>query len=265
MKKATTTPTNMEQQTAESRFGNPQRFDRDKLQIGYNADNGEKYDFWETPVMWDFKKYAHMLICGATGSGKTVAVKELLSGAAGWIPRGVKLWLCDFKNDDFRFCEGAPRYYGFSRCADGLRDFYAAFEARQNGTDESRSFLLLVFDEWGAYLSTLDKKQADAEKAKLSALLMLGRSFNVHVIISQQRADAEYFSKARDNFGAILGMGNLSKEAKEMLFSEVKDEMRPIDERGIGYFLQGGQLLRLWVAHLPDDKDLNAAIFKLVA
>lgn len=228
-------------------------FDCTKLHIGKDADNGENFNYWDTDVMWNFIIYAHLLICGATGSGKTVALKGLLYWAAFWIPYGVKLWLCDFKNEDFAFCEGAPRYYGFTRCADGLNDFYTAFQARQSGEDDGRNFLLLVFDEWGAYLSTLDKKQAEAAKAKLSTLLMLGRSFNVHVIISQQRADAEYFAKARDNFGAILGMGNLSKEAKEMLFSEVKEQMRPIDERGIGYFLQGSRLNRIWIARICND------------
>ena len=233
------------------------------LRIGFDADHGETYDYWETPVAWHYQKYAHMLLTGATGSGKTTALKGILSRLAGSIAGGVKLWLCDYKNDDFRFCEGQPYYFGFQNCATGLADFYAAFQARQCGEDTSRSFLLLVFDEWGAYLSTLDKKQAESEKARLSTLLMLGRSFHVHIIISQQRADAEYFAKARDNFGAILGMGSLSKEAKEMLFHDHKDEMRPIGEIGIGYFLQGDRLHRIWVPYSGEDR-LNHTIHQIV-
>lgn len=237
---------------------------QDGILIGYDDQLYTDFGYGDSPIVWDFQRYAHMLLCGPTGSGKTYALKSMLSNAR-WTAPDARLWLCDFKNDDFKFAEGAPRYYGFKACADGLNDFYKAFEARQSGADTSRGFRALVFDEWGAYLSTLDKKQAEAEKAKLSTLLMLGRSFNVHVIISQQRADAEYFAKARDNFGAILGMGELSKEAKEMLFSAVKEDMHPVETPGIGYFLQGVNLYRIWVPFLSEVKTMNASILPLVS
>lgn len=236
---------------------------QDWIRIGYDEQLYGDYGIGDEPVYWEYEKYAHMLISGPTGSGKTYALKSILANSR-WTAY-VRLYLCDFKNDDFKYAEGAPRYYGFKACAEGLNDFYKAFEARQSGADDSRFPLFLVFDEWGAYLSTLDKKQAEAEKAKLSTLLMLGRSFNVHVIISQQRADAEYFAKARDNFGAIIGMGELSKEAKEMLFSEVKGDMRPVDQIGIGYFLQGAKLRRVWVPNLAGEKDLNDVILRLIS
>lgn len=237
---------------------------QDGILTGYDDQLYTDFGYGDSPIVWDFQRYAHILICGPTGSGKTYALKSMLANTRVSAP-DARLWLCDFKNDDFKFAEGAPRYFGFKACADGLNEFYKMFEARQSGEDSSRGFRALVFDEWGAYLSTLDKKQAEAEKAKLSTLLMLGRSFNVHVIISQQRADAEYFAKARDNFGAILGMGELSKEAKEMLFSEVKGDMRPVENPGIGYFLQGAKLYRIWVPFLQQADDLNAAILRLVS
>ena len=82
---------------------------------------------------------------------------------------------------------------------------------------------------------------------------MLGRSFNVHVIISQQRADAEYFGKARDNFQCVLAMGNLSKEAKEMFFSSCKVDLGDASEIGTGHFLQGGiKLYRVWIPMIAD-------------
>ena len=237
---------------------------QDGILIGYDNQMFQDFQYGDDPIVWDFKRNAHLLICGPTGSGKTYTLKSMLANARR-TAADARLWLCDFKNDDFKFLEGAPRYFGFKNVAAGLNDFYQAFEARQSGADTSRGFRLLVFDEWGAYLSTLDKKQAESEKAKLSTLLMLGRSFNVHVLISQQRADAEYFAKARDNFGAILGMGELSKEAKEMLFSEVKDEMKPVDEIGVGHFLQGAKLYRVWVKNLMLPERMNAEILRLAS
>ena len=86
----------------------------------------------------------------------------------------------------------------------------------------------------------LDKKKAEDEKRKLASLLMLGRSFNVHVLISQQRVDASYFNAARDNFNLVIALGNLSEEGKEMMFREFKDQMKPDRKQGTGYMLTNG-------------------------
>lgn len=77
---------------------------------------------------------------------------------------------------------------------------------------------VLLFEEWASYLNSIDKKEQDNEKRKLSNLLMLSRSFNMQVIICVQRADAQYFSTARDNANLIVGLGNLSDESRSMLF-----------------------------------------------
>lgn len=91
------------------------------------------------------------------------------------------------------------------------------------------------------------KKSAEAAKAKLATLLMLGRSFNVHVLISQQRPDAEYFSKARDNFNVVIALGNLSKEAVNMFSGFDKDAMEPVSSIGSGYILTNGTMKSIQV------------------
>lgn len=190
-------------------------------------------------VLWKYQQAAHMIVFGSTGSGKTYFVKQLIGNTLKYVSNP-KVMVCDFKSDDFRFLASCPGYYAYTDCARGLEDFYKAFEARQMGTDTSRDFRLLVFDEWAAYLSTLDKKQADAEIKRLSTLLMLGRSFECHIVISQQRADAQYFSTARDNFNVVIALGNLSNESRDMFFRSFKDEMTADQERGTGYMLTNG-------------------------
>ena len=109
----------------------------------------------------------------------------------------------------------------------------------------------MVFDEWAAYLSFLDKKAADAAKQQLALLLMLGRSFNIHVILAQQRVDSNYFSAGvRDNFSLIIGMGRLSKEAVQMMFSDCKDDVNPCMERGCGNLLLGGVHYKILVPQI---------------
>lgn len=69
---------------------------------------------------------------------------------------------------------------------------------------------------------------------------MLGRSFNVHVLISQQRIDAVYFNATRDNINLVIALGNLSSEGKDMMFREFKDKMHPDRGQGTGYMLTNG-------------------------
>jgi len=217
-------------------------------------------------LMWEPDKAPHAIIIGNTGSGKTY-FSTLFLGKISLYDTNTEIFVCDFKGDnDFSFLTGCKNFYRFMECADGLAQFYKRFEKRQQGQDSSRSMLVLFFDEWASYLNFQDKKQSEEEKKKLSNLLMLGRSFNVHVIISQQRADAQYFSTARDNLNLAVGLGNLSEESKEMLFHEYRKEMPPDRERGTGYMLTNGTDLRaIVVPRINDFEKLHRTIKKAVS
>lgn len=190
------------------------------------------------PIMWDCSKSAHILLNGSTGSGKTTAAKQVLMEVSNLIPNS-QITLCDFKAEDFSFLNGASRYYSFRETLNGLNSFYAEFEDRQAGTDTSRTFKLLAFDEWASFLNMLDKKEAEAAKIKLATLLMLGRSFNVHVMIIQQRGDSQYFNTARDNFNIIISLGNISKESAQM-FGFDREQMESVRNPGQGYMMTNG-------------------------
>jgi hypothetical protein len=106
------------------------------------------------------------------------------------------------------------------------------------------------------------KKVADDIKSMLSTLLILGRSYNIHIIIGLQRADAEHFKAgARDQFGAVLRIGNLSKKQRLMLFNKYRDEMVGDYTQGTGYFMRDGQgIKRVVVPTVRDIKLLNKTI-----
>ena len=207
---------------------------------------------WE---VWEPTKAPHMIIVGSTGSGKTYFSKLLL-GKIALHSKQVEMYISDFKGDtDFSFLSGCKNFYRFEECSDGLNQFYKLFLDRQKNLSEERTMLILFFDEWASYLNFLDKKNAEEEKKKMSNLLMLGRSFNVHVIISQQRADAQYFSTARDNFSVAIGLGNLSPESKDMLFHDYKDQMENSCRQGTGYMLTNGMDLKRIVVPTVSNTD----------
>ncbi len=190
-------------------------------------------------IEWDTEKAPHCAISGITGTGKTYLAKLLLARISKNL-NDAQITICDFKGDrDFSFLSGCEGFFRFEDCGKGFDSFYESFVKRQRDND-SESFNLLLFDEWASYLNYLEKKDAEVAKRKLESLLMLSRSFNYHIILSQQRLNAESFGKSRDNFNLVIVLGNPSKEVQEMLFSDYKNEISPDRNCGTGYLLVNG-------------------------
>lgn len=197
---------------------------------------------------------------GTTGSGKTYAIKLLCGKLVKY--GNAKLTVCDGKGGgDFDFLIGCDRYAAID-VTDVFNGFYDSFLARQRGEDESRDMRVLLFDEWSAYLDGLDeKKQMEAQRKKLGQLLRLGRSFHYHVILGQQRMDSTYFQGFRENFNLVIGLSNLSRESRDMFFSEFKDQMEPDRARGTGYMtVNGASFTPIAVPKVNDLEKLHRAI-----
>lgn len=165
----------------------------------------------------------NMLVIGATGTGKTTAIK-IITAKIGVFCKNIKLYILDFKQQDFRFLSGLVGYYGFDACIQGFQDIYAIFKDRQkHGITEGVPTIYVIFDEWISFiiwLQTIDKKLATQIQNQFAELLMLGRGFRIVPIVGVQRPDASYFSSARDNFGCCLALGNLSREGRRMVFPD---------------------------------------------
>lgn len=217
----------------------------------------------KSPILWNYQRNPSLLLIGNTGSGKTNAAKVILFQMSKI--REAQITVCDYKAEDGAFLNGAARYYSFKDCVNGLNNYYADFETRQSGTDTSRTFKILVFDEWASFINMLDKKEAETTKMKLSTLLMLGRSFNFHVIIIQQRADSSFFAiGARDQFSVICALGNISKESAFM-FGFDRERMEPIPNPGNGYMLTNGvEQKGISFPYMKDNTIINQTIFEAV-
>lgn len=212
------------------------------------------------PIDWDTEAAPMGCCFGTTGSGKTYAIKLTCGKLVKY--GNAKLTVCDGKGGgDFDFLKGCDRYASIDVTSvfDG---FYDSFLARQRGEDESRDMRVLLFDEWSAYLDGLDeKKQMEAQRKKLGQLLRLGRSFHYHVILGQQRMDSTYFQGFRENFNLVIGLSNLSRESRDMFFSEYKEQMEPDRARGTGYMtVNGASFTPVAVPKVNDLDNLHRAI-----
>lgn len=193
-------------------------------------------------VVWNPAVAPHIVVFGATGSGKTTATKLILARISKHIPDS-QIWLNDYKGDntDYAFLRGCTRFYRFDEVERGLQSFYEEFRKRQSGECNRRNFIICCIEEWSSYIMSLDKKTAEDEKKKLGTLLMLGRSFNVHILLCQQRCDSSYFSAgSRDQYNVVISLQNLSTEGKEMMFREYKDQMKPDRKQKTGYMVMNG-------------------------
>lgn len=238
---------------------------------------GYRRDFYREhglciPIRLGVATHPHMLITGSSGSGKSQALLYLI-GKLIQANKEIRIYVCDFKNsEDFSFLEPYSNYYAGQECYKGIMDYYKCFtEVREQGMDAPRH--LLIVDEYPAmvnYLQMQDKlnksKRANNILGAVSEILMLGRGIGFGVWIVTQRADNTLFSNgARDNFMGVIGLGNLSKEQKSMVFP---GQELPTEILGAGegmLLADGHEIMPVKYPLLADAEDWKRHIWEILA
>lgn len=162
-----------------------------KVPLGYNTAGNIVYI--------DFLKYPHFLISGATGQGKSTAVKTIISSLlTNNFQDEVQLVLIDLKKVELNTFKNVPHCLKFcdnidnakSVLTDVLNIIYRRFDVLQslNKTNNNGIFshIFLIIDEY-ANLVLIDKS---IEKI-IVLISQLGRAAGVHLILCTQLPTAK--------------------------------------------------------------------------
>ena len=170
------------------------------------------------PITENLTQICHFLVCGGSGSGKSVFLLYVLFQLLD-MPLGV--FIGDFKGSGL-FDGITPHYAEFEAITELIEAFYEQYQnIKKNQTGEK---ILLIIDEYAGYITFLesnDKKKCTAIKGKIAEILMQGRALrgggSAWLWCVCQRCDSTYFEKSRENFMLRVGFSNISSESKRML------------------------------------------------
>ncbi|MFS7398526.1 FtsK/SpoIIIE domain-containing protein [Carnobacterium maltaromaticum] len=204
-------------------------------------------------VIWQYTKAPHGLICGETGSGKTFLIEALILG---FLKEGANIRICDPKMSDLVFLGAVPSlsdkvFYTENKMLQCMREFHEDMKVRQEefmrlsfGTtgntfaDFDMKPEVLVFDEYVAFVSTLEMKEQRAFFGHMNQIILLGRQLGFFLIAGMQRPDAQFLPNGmRDQFGFRCAMGSMSPNAYIMMFGEANKAFRDYgkEQKGWGY------------------------------
>lgn len=147
------------------------------------------------PSVIDFSKrhIGHLLVAGASGSGKTVELINLIvSLCHSTSPADLQIIFLDSKFDeDWAALPGLPHVTMINEpadCAAAIASVKAELERRKRGPDKRK--VLLIVDEYADLRGVLGSA-GDAVDEDIRAITNVGRSKGVHVITCTQKPTVE--------------------------------------------------------------------------
>lgn len=187
---------------------------------------GENEIAFSDDIVWNWKKTPHLLLTGATGSGKTQLTQYIISCL---LEQGVHVIYLDAKNDDDMraFLQNKPVVYSKreDEIAKIVRETEEQVRLREKdlqsiGFEEADfSPIFLLFDELIAFSKIAEKKTYNETAQRLGALIVSGRSKSVYAGLILQRPDTSFIAGAiRENLLCKICMGKMSETAYKMCF-----------------------------------------------
>lgn len=186
------------------------------------------------PVEVPLKNHVNWLICGASGSGKSILALFLLNQFQEY---ATDIFIADFKNTgDYKGI--TPHYEVGADCVRLFQEYYKEYEAIKLG--EKQGHIWFVWDEMAGnliWLESQDKKLAQDIKGKMGEILMMGRELaggSAGILSILQRPDSSNFSMgSRENYHVKILLGASSLESRKMM-GFLSDEIPEGFKAGVG-------------------------------
>ncbi|WP_243240077.1 FtsK/SpoIIIE domain-containing protein [Clostridium perfringens] len=203
-------------------------------------------------ISYRLSKTPHSLIVGGTGSGKSFFILGKIVSYLSLTPQA-ELYIVDPKKADLsllRFIEGMEDKVvtESNQIAKMLREIVEIMEDRyktyfndisafgKDYTDFGLSPVILIFDEFSAFIHSVDKKLSKEVLDYIFTIVMKGRQAGVQVEILMQRPSADDLpTNIRAQMGFKAGLGAMDKIGYNMIFDTNDVDFKTVTEKGGGY------------------------------
>lgn len=203
-------------------------------------------------ISYRLSKTPHSLIVGGTGSGKSFFILGKIVSYLS-LTLQAELYIIDPKKADLsllRFIEGMEDRVVTepNQIAKMLREVVEIMEDRyktyfndisafgKDYLDFGLPPIILIFDEFSAFIHSVDKKLSKEVLDYIFTIVMKGRQAGVIVEILMQRPSADDLpTNIRAQMGFKAGLGAMDKIGYNMIFDTNNVEYKTVTEKGGGY------------------------------
>lgn len=228
------------------------------------------YKEWRTPpgqvysLYWDMLKQPHLLIAGATGSGKSVVINGLVYTAMYDSPAAVQFILIDPKRVELVDYKPLPHTLMYAsepgEMVEALEKAMEITESRYKAMQRQRvkkypgGALYVIIDEL-ADLMTTARRQV---QPLIQRLAQIGRAANVHIIAATQCPLATVIpTPIKVNFDSRVALRTRSAQDSRNILGLTGCELLP--RYGQGYYMTPDGL-KLYNIPMQPQEDINALI-----
>ncbi|KZR59332.1 FtsK/SpoIIIE domain-containing protein [Bacillus badius] len=207
-------------------------------------------------VLWNFKKVPHAIFSGTTGSGKTVALMNVVEQ---FKDRGFMMYFIDFKKEEFAFLR-KKGYEVATERVDAVNlierienEVDYRQKQRESGSNQAFTPVFLIIDEFADITGTKDDLM-NRSMEKLKRIAAQGRTVSVHLIIATQRPSAESLGSTdfRNNLGfRLVGKLKDASSSNVALDNDFAFSRLPESEYGGMFIVKSSQ-------NSPDDSVVRA-------
>lgn len=235
-------------------------------------------------ISYRLSKTPHSLIVGGTGSGKSFFILGKIVSYLSLTPQA-ELYIVDPKKADLsllRFVEGMEDRVATepNQIAKMLREVVEIMEDRyktyfndisafgKDYTDFGLPPIILIFDEFSAFIHSVDKKLSKEVLDYVFSVVMKGRQSGVIIEILMQRPDGtDLPTNIRAQMGFKAGLGAMDKIGYNMIFDTNDVDFKTVTEKGGGYIqIDGVHTAPVYfeTPYIDEDFDFIQEITKLL-